>query len=81
MAKKPTLLQLAKGTTPNRAGQRDWREQLSPADRAEYEEFIAHYRKSPRSQRITFVQARALVKQRFGLIISQHTFKNHVDGE
>jgi hypothetical protein len=81
MAKKPSLVELAKQIKPNRGGQKDWREGLTPQGLKDYEEFLHWMRTAPEGERITNVQAIAEIKKYFGRNISQHTFHKHLNGQ
>ena len=79
MPKKPTLLQISKTLKPKRSGARDWFASLTPAQRKEFDEWLADWLVTPEHQRISKKQAIELITQELKPI-TQHTFDKYITG-
>lgn len=81
MAKKQSLLEIAKATKPKYSGTRRWIERLTPEQQQEYKELIDAIRKSPSEIGVTLPnrgQIRDLVQKQFGITISSTVLRDHI---
>ena len=80
MAKKLSLIAAAKQAATARPGPKRWIEELTPAQKKEFFDFLDWFKATPQRERPTNATVLDLVEKTFGRAIAERTLRNYLDG-